>query len=388
MATVTILLNERYKSADGLFPIIVRVDHLGDRRKIPVGFRIDKKFWKDGRVTGKHPKHILINQAIVAKEDIVRRYLADCQVHGKDIRLDLIGTGRASYSFTDYLRHRSKQYDKAGKVIMRRKVNRFVKEITGCAGREVFFEDIDGDFLRQLEQHLITNGNQENTRHKKFKFLSEFYTHAAKEGKAPLPNPFDSYNITPKPVKKEKLTEAEIGIIENLKLSPGPAADARNIFLFSYYAKGARFENCAVLRRADIRDGRINFRTNKGNKYLSVKIHARLQAILDQYQDGDFVFPYVKEIPEDAEEYINMIGSKNTVVNRNLKVVQSLAEIHTPISMHIARHSFAYHLKKVSGNINVIQDALGHSDQRTTQIYLKSLDDQRLDGEMEKLYGV
>jgi len=140
MATVTILLNERYKSADGLFPIIIRVDHIGDRRKIPVGFRIDKKFWKDGRVTGKHPKHTLINQAIVAKEDIVRRYLADCQLHGKDIRLELIGTGRSSYSFTEYLTHRAAQYKSAGKIIMSGKVSRFVKEFTACAGRKYFLK--------------------------------------------------------------------------------------------------------------------------------------------------------------------------------------------------------------------------------------------------------
>ena len=38
--------------------------------------------------------------------------------------------------------------------------------------------------------------------------------------------------------------------------------------------------------------------------------------------------------------------------------------------------------------LKIIQDALGHSDSRTTEIYLKTLKDERLDGEMEKLYGV
>lgn len=388
MATLKILLNETYQAKDSLFPIIIRVEHQGRRRKLSVGYKVEKKFWKNNQVIGKHPDAALINAAITSKESEIKRYLADCHLHGKPVHLDLIGTGRASYNFTDYLRHRGIQYKAAGKIIMSRKVARFAIELVATAGREVYFDDINLDFLRQLEQHLIDNGNVENTRHKKFKFLSEFYGHAILEGKAPVPNPFKSYKIVTKPVKKDKLTDKEIAAIEKLKLRPGPVADARNLFLFSFYAKGQRFETCLTLRRDQVRAGRIFFRTNKGNEYISVKIHERLQAILDYYAGaGELAFPFLKSIPEDPEAYLKAVDSQNTVFNRNLKVVQGLAEIKTKITFHIARHSFAYHLKKVSDNLNVVQDALGHSEQRTTQMYVKALEDERLDGEMEKLYG-
>jgi integrase/recombinase XerD len=388
MPTVTPLLRTSYKSKDDTYPIVIRVIDGKKQKLFAVGYKIEKQFWKNNQVSGKHPKSILINAAISNKEAEISRYLADCQLHGKPIHLDLIGTGRASHSFTDYLRHRGKQYDAAGKIIMSRKVARFVVELLESAGREVYFEDVNLDFLRKLEQTMIDNDNVENTRHKKFKFLSEFYTHAMAEGKAPAPNPFKQYKIVAKPVKKDKLTDQEIKTIEDLELAPGPVNDARNLFLFSYYAKGARFENCIMIKRSDIHSGRIFFRTNKGNKYISVKIHERLQAILNHYPEGEYIFPYTAEAPAGAAAYLKHIDSRNVIVNRNLKVVQALAEIKTHLTFHIARHSFAYHLKKVSDNINVIQDSLGHSDQRTTQIYLKALDDDRLDGEMEKLYGV
>lgn len=385
MATIKVMLNP-YADKDGLSLIFVRVEHKGIRRKIPVD-KVAKKFWTGSQVSGKHPKALLINSTIASKEAEIKRYLADCQLHGKPVHLDLIGTGRASYSFTDYLRNRSKVYRAAGKIIMSKKVDRFVLELIECAGREVYFEEVTVDFLRKLEQKQIDNGNVENTRHKKFKFLGEFYGHAMIEGKAPAPNHFKAYKIAQKPVKKDKLTDAQIAAIESLQVA-GPVADARNLFLFSFYTKGQRFETCVTLRRNQVRNGRVYFRTNKGNSYLSVKIHDRLQAILSLYPDGEMIFPFVKTIPADPEEYISVIGTQNTMVNKYLKVVATLAEIDTKLTFHIARHTFAYQLKKVTDNINVIQDSLGHSDQRTTQIYLKALEDDRLDAEMEKLYGV
>jgi integrase len=385
MATQTTLLRP-YKAKDGTQQIVIRVEHEGKQRVIPVGRKVHEKNWSGARVI-KHPDQVIINSVIASKEAEINRYLADCQLHGKPIRLDLIGTGKDSYSFTEYLDHRAAQYEASEKPVMHSKVMRFALEIRAAFGAEVYFEDVTLDWLRRLEQYYISIGNIDNTRHKKFKFLREFFGQAIKEGKASSPNPFEDYKIVPKPVKKEKLTEAQIKAIESLQLAPGPVNDARNIFLFSYYAKGQRFEVCATLRRDQINDGRIYFKTNKGNAFLSVKIHERLQAILGTYPTGEFIFPYIKSIPEKKKAYLSMVGTANTMVNRNLKVVGGLAGIPFPLTVHLARHSFAYQLKKVSDNIHVIKEALGHSDYRITETYLKALEDERIDEDMEKLYG-
>lgn len=383
MPTVTPLLLTQYVASDGLYPIVIRVAHQGKRRLIPVGYRIEEKQWAEGRVRSKHPEHALINNAIAAKQADINRYLADCRLKGKPVHLELIGQPRTAHSFTDYLSHRADQYEKRGMIVMSQKCKRFVKEL----GEAVYFEDIDLDFLRRLEQQMIDAGNINNTRHKKFKFLREFYGHAILEGKAPAPNPFKSYKIPLKPVKKDRLTEAEIRAIEQLDLVDGALKDARNLLLFSYYCHGMRFGECLLLRRSDIAGGRIVFTASKGNKHLSVKIHPRLQAILDLYDCPEFVFPYLKEMPATPREKISAIGSWNALVNRYLKIVGRLAKIKTPLTFHIARHTFAQHLKKRETSIHVIQEALGHSDVQTTQLYLESLGDDTIDRETGKLYG-
>lgn len=388
MAKITVLLNTRYQSKDGSYPITIRVNHDGHRRLISTGYKTSERLWKNGEVSARHPDSHLINPALATRIAEIKQYLADCQRHGRPVNMDALETAGPSHSFTDYLRHRAGQYKAAGKIIMDRKVRRWADEIEMTGKGNVYFDQITPDFLRRLDQQMIEAGNVSNTRAKKFTFLRRFYDHAVREGLASLPNPFASHKIVGKPVKKDKLTAAQITAMEKLDLPPGSLQDARNLFLFSFYTKGQRFEVCVTLTKDKIHDGRIYLRTNKGNEFVSVKIHQRLRAILDQYSQlpGPLVFPWLKEIPSDKEKYINQVGSKNAIVNMALKAIGGM--IGAPdLTFHTARHSFAYQLKQKTDNIHVVQDALGHASQSVTQMYLKALEDERLDSEVEKLYG-
>lgn len=409
MATVKPLLDTRYQSKDKTYPVIVRVRHGSQTpRDFTTSWKIEEKFWKGDQVSGKHPDASIINARIMDLVSQAKQYISECQLRNRPIKLDLIGKQHNSYSWNQYLLHRAKQYAAKEMIIMERKVRRFDREFRvfntpgltykdllddekmkrPLRGNELFFDDLTADLMRNFEAFLIKQGNVNNTRHKKFEFLGKFYTDAMNEGKAEGPNQFKLYKIQQKPVKKEKLTETEVKAIEELQLKPGAVNDARNLWLFSYYCKGNRFETCITCKRDMITNGRVIIKMNKGEKFMSVKIHSRLQAIIDQYAgDSEFLFPYIKELPAGKKSYIDKIDSLNVVVNRNLKIVAELAGIEKVLTFHIARHTFAFHLKKKTDSIHVIKDSLGHSRSNTTEQYLQSLDDEILDKEMDKLYG-
>lgn len=386
MATVKVFLNTRYKSKENTYPIVIRII---DKEKIfyhGIGYKVKEDQFKDGQVK-KHEQAMLINSVINAKLNQARNYIAESKIRNKPIVLEHIFRHNVSFSFIEYLQHRARQYFDKGQVSMDFKVRRYAKELSKCFG-ELYFDQINQDHLRTFESFLIMGKNAANTRAKKFSWLRMFYDNAVTDGKATGINPFRSYKIALEPVKKEKLTLDNIKALEEIELNDGPINDARNLFLFSYYCKGQRFETCVTLKKGDIRSGRIHFRSNKGKKYLSVLLHQKLQKVLDFYKtQTDFLFPFIKVIETDPLKYRSQIGTQNFIVNRNLKKLAELCHIKIPLSMHIARYSVAFHLKQMDVSIYAIKDSLGHTSTRTTEIYLQSLDDEALDSEMRKLYG-
>lgn len=248
-------LDTRASRKDNLYPIFVCLRHGPKVKYIPTGYRITKDQWTGKEVNKLHAKSKVINSKIGTILAEINKYYADCVLHAKPFSIEHAGTGKASHSFNDYLQHRAKQFDSKGQIIMAQKVRRLSIELSEVFG-VLYFDQINQDALRKFESYLIQVPNTNNTRVKKFKSLGQFYQQAVNDGRANMPNPFKSYKILSKPVSKEKLTTEEINRIAELNLQPGPVDNARNLFLFSYWSKGMRFENCIILKRNSISGGR------------------------------------------------------------------------------------------------------------------------------------
>jgi integrase/recombinase XerD len=386
MPTIKVFLKTAYQSKDNSYPIVIEVRHNGRKKHINVDAKILEKSWTGSEVKDSHPEADIINSKIQTELARIRKIIADCSLNSRPFLLDMLEPESSrSRGFAEYLRKRAEQYYQKGQIIMRRKLKRFAFEIEQCFGRDVHFNEWSKDKVQQLDTYLIKLPNKANTRLKKFSFYHQFYIEAVEQGMAPLPSPFKKPGIMAEPVKKEKLSEKELKALAEVELSNINVQMARDLFMLSYYCKGARFENVLTMKRFQIGNGRIYFQTNKGKKHLSVLIHPKLQALIDKYPHSDFIIPLIDHIPEGKEAYIKMVDSHNTKVNKWLKRACKAAGIKT-VTMHEARHTFAYLLKTKTDNIHVIKDSLGHSTTKQTEAYLKSLDDEILDKEVSKLY--
>ena len=61
--------------------------------------------------------------------------------------------------------------------------------------------------------------------------------------------------------------------------------------------------------------------------------------------------------------------------------------LHLPITLttYVARHSFATVLKRSGVSTSIISESLGHSSEKTTQIYLDSFENSQIDAAMQNL---
>jgi len=160
----------------------------------------------------------------------------------------------------------------------------------------LLFSEITASFLSKFEAHLHSLRNIRNPDAKLhpntievnlniFKALINRAIEVEKRLKPEL-NPFLGYDYG-KTIKtfKDKLNEAEIKLIEELKLPEGSLIwHCRNYFMFSFYLAGIRAGDLIQLRWCNITsEGRLEYRMSKTKNDRSIKLHLKATDILKFY---------------------------------------------------------------------------------------------------------
>lgn len=167
-------------------------------------------------------------------------------------------------------------------------------------------------------------------------------------------------------IKREETLPVVLSKEECRELFKAPRSFKHRYLLAFAYACGLRMNELRLLKISDVDLNRkqVHIRLGKGRKDRYVVLSNFLAQKFHAYQTEVKPVVYLFEGLTPAEP----MGTRSIqyVINEAL----AKTSIKKAASMHTLRHSFATHLMEDGIDIHSIQRLLGHSDIRTTMIYL------------------
>ena len=240
--------------------------------------------------------------------------------------------------------------------------------------KDVLLEDIDSDLMMMYEADLQNKGLTKNSTSFYMRILRAVYNRAVEKDLTTNRNPFKHVYTGIDKTLKRAIPLKAIKQIKNLDLSLQPSLDfARDMFIFSFYTRGMSFIDMAYLKKKDLANGILSYRRRKTGQQLFIRWEKCMQEIVDKYDNqlSEYLLPIIKPMNGDERtQYQNVMS----LINRKLKTIGNMVGVRLPLTMYVARHSWASAAKNKNVPISVISEGMGHDSELTTQIYLASLD--------------
>ena len=226
--------------------------------------------------------------------------------------------------------------------------------------------------------------------------LRAVYNKAVKQHLVEQSFPFRDVYTGVDRTRKRAVSEEVVVQLQKMDLRfSHPLTLARDLFIFSYCTRGMAFVDMAFLCKQDIVNGMITYTRHKTGQRLVVRVEPCIEYILKHYETATRESPYVFPIlsSNDPEEAYRQYQTALGYHNRKLKRLAGLTGVEIPFSSYTPRHTWATTARNHNVPLSVISAGMGHTSEKTTQIYLASLENSVIDqanrGILEKLnFGV
>lgn len=244
---------------------------------------------------------------------------------------------------------------------------------------DIMLDCISACTMESYAAWLAGRGVAPNTISFYTRILRAVYNRAVEEGVIENRFPFRHvYTGVDKTVKRALPLDA-IRKIKELDVAHTPALDfARDMFLMSFYLRGMSFVDMAFLKKTDLRNGHVAYRRRKTGQLLNIGWTKEMQSILDKYPENRtcYLLPIIRKPGANERSAYRNAGYN---INHNLKIIAEKLGLAIPLTLYVARHSWASAAKAQGVPLAVISEGMGHTSEATTQIYLASLDTSVVD---------
>ncbi|MEZ5059716.1 MAG: site-specific integrase [Saprospiraceae bacterium] len=403
MATFKIVLYKSKTLKDGSHPVMLQI--VEDRKpfRISLGYNAHLNEWDEAKCRFKRNKenYKAKNEILREKEIQAEKTLDTIQLQNKPVTptyfKEIFLKDKKNTNVFEFIDELCQDFNSKGKAgtsnTYRDTRNALLKFTSGK--KNLYFTDIDYTFLDKFETHLFSRGCTGGGISVYMRTLKAIINKAIKQGYLdnnlyPFRSSINRNGYSPEHLKSKASPRAlsleDIEKFKNFESSQYPHLQfSHTLFLFSYYARGMNFKDMAQLKWSDLYDNKIHYTRDKTGAFFSIGISENIKSIFEGFQkDSPYIFPILSDFHKTPIQIKNRLKKCLRKFNSDLKEIAETLDISTNVTSYVARHTFANTLKKNKANIGLISQAMGHSDIKITNAYLKNFEDSELD-ELDKL---
>ena len=373
--------------------VVYQVIHLRQVRLVTAGVRLQPDQWEalqhrpsfapltpvQKQVKGGL---MLLHRVILALEGAGQAYTADDVVRR-------FRTCRSSLSFTQFMGKEIRTLVFAGKPGTARNRQSALRSFSAFLGdRDMPFSAFTEELVGEYDAWLAARGLSRNSRSFYLRILRVVYNKAVSCGLAEQTFPFGEVYTGVARTRKRAVREEVIARLLRADWSYSPALSlACDLFIFSYCMRGMPFIDMAYLKKSDIRGNFVRYFRRKTGQLLEVRLEPLPARIVRKYAGktaaGPYVFPLLKT--EETHHAYRQYQTALRYYNRQLKRLSALLKLDVELSSYTTRHSWATAARNHQVPISVISAGMGHTSEKTTRIYLASLENAVIDEANRKI---
>lgn len=398
---ISIYLDTRRKKKSGLFPVRLRVFTKQPRVQKLFSTRLDMSeaefaaTWTHQPKSEYKAKNKLLRDLQTKAEQIAselepftfERFEKKLyRKAGDEIRLSYLYEERIKeMRERDQIKNAS-NYELAEKSIMR-----FIEAKTRRSYDRLTLLDIDSKWLNDYEHYMTKELERSSTTVSMYvRTLRTLFNHAIDEGDIDRDlYPFGKrkYVVPGTSKTKKALDQEQLKTLLNATPLNDYQRKARDFWFFSYVSNGMNIKDICNLKFKDIDGDTFHFYRQKtlltgkkNRKAIAVHLHPFAKQVIKEYgnqrQSDMYVFDILKP-GMTAIEKNQQVQIFTRFINQHIKKMAASLGLPEAISTYWARHSFATQSITKGASMEFIQESLGHSDVKTTQIYFSGFDDEK-----------
>lgn len=278
-----------------------------------------------------------------------------------------------------FIRNLINELKKIGKESAAKRLDKILNSLLRYTdGNEVIWKDLTSTFILGYETFMIKRGLCRNSTSFYMRNLRSIVNRAIGQGIEVPSHPFKYVYMGVDKTVKRAISLDTIRMIRDVDLNGNPELDfARNVFMFAFYTRGMSFIDIAFLKKSDLQNGVLTYSRRKTRQQLMVKIEPETRKVIERLGKSktSFLLPIITEEKNIERQY----ESAYYRVNRNIRKVGEMLGLQTKLTLYVARHTWASIAHANNVALSTISRAMGHDSEKTTIIYLQTLDSSSVD---------